>query len=31
MDRETLWLQMNLRLVIPFVNSYKVYTKDAQF
>jgi hypothetical protein len=30
-DRETLWIQMDLRLVIPIINSYKDYTKDLQF
>jgi hypothetical protein len=30
-DRETLWMQMDLRLVNPIINSYKDYTKDPQF
>lgn len=30
-DRETLWMQMNLRLVIPIINSYNDYTKTHSF
>jgi hypothetical protein len=30
-DRETLWIQMDLKLVIPIINSYKDYTKDPQY
>jgi len=29
-DRETLWIQMDLRLVFTIINNYKDYTKDLQ-